>query len=98
MLTFNLSTWEVKVGGFCVVQAQSGLHSEFPDSQSYIKRPCLKTTKMDQSINQSMSKNILVMMNNLYDCLLVAVSNMVINYTTFRLTRMKRRKMRFKTH
>jgi hypothetical protein len=31
--TFNLSTWETKVGRSLCIQSQSGLHSEFQDSQ-----------------------------------------------------------------
>ena len=38
---FNTSTWEAEAGRCVWVQGQPGLESEFQDSQSYTKKPCL---------------------------------------------------------
>ena len=40
MPTFNPSTWEAEAGGS--LQDQSGLQSQFQDSQGYTKKPCQK--------------------------------------------------------
>lgn len=42
MYVFNLSTMETEAGRALWVWGQSDLHSEFHDSQGYIKRSCLK--------------------------------------------------------
>lgn len=42
MYVFNLSTMETEAGRALWVWGQSDLHSEFHDSQGYIKRFCLK--------------------------------------------------------
>lgn len=41
---FNPSHWEAKADGSLWVKGQSGLHSEFQNSQGYyMEEPCLKT-------------------------------------------------------
>jgi hypothetical protein len=53
--TFNPSTWEAEAGGF---QGQPGLQSEFQDSQSYAKKPCLeKTNNNNNKTKKQKTKN-----------------------------------------
>jgi hypothetical protein len=42
---FNPSTWDAETGGYLRlwVQGQTGLQSEFQDSQGYTEKPCVKT-------------------------------------------------------
>jgi hypothetical protein len=50
--TFNPSTWEAEAGGF-LVQGQSGLQSEFQDSQGYTEKHCLEKTTAKQKTKQT---------------------------------------------
>jgi hypothetical protein len=42
---FNPSTREAEAGGSLWVKTQSGLQSEFQDSQGYTEKPCLRRKK-----------------------------------------------------
>jgi hypothetical protein len=42
---FTLSTWKAEAGRSLWIQSQSGLQSEFQDSQSYTETPCLEKPK-----------------------------------------------------
>jgi hypothetical protein len=44
---FNPSTREAEAGGF-LSRGQSGLQSEFQDSQGYTEKPCLKKPKKEK--------------------------------------------------
>jgi hypothetical protein len=52
---FNPSSWEAEAGGF-LVRGQTGLWSEFQDSQGYTEKPCLKTNKQQQQQQQKNNK------------------------------------------
>jgi hypothetical protein len=43
--TFSPSTREAEAGGFLSSRPQSGLQSEFQDSQDYTEKPCLEKPK-----------------------------------------------------
>ena len=49
MQSFNPSTWEAEVGKSLWGWGQSGLQSEFQNSQGYTDKPCLKKQKQTKS-------------------------------------------------
>ena len=52
---FNPSTQDAEAGGFLCVQGQSGLQSEFQDSQGYTEKLCLKTHNDKKNYSQEVS-------------------------------------------
>jgi hypothetical protein len=55
---FNLSTWEVEAGRFLIsrVRGQTGLQSEFQDSQGYTEKPCLEKQNKNKQTNKPKPK------------------------------------------
>jgi hypothetical protein len=57
---FSPSTWEAEAGGF-LSSSQSGLQSEFQDSQGYTEKPCLEKPKRDNKILTVPSTTIFIL-------------------------------------
>jgi hypothetical protein len=53
---FNPTTQETEAGRFLSLRANSGLQSEFQDSQGYTEKPCLEKTKKKKKKERNKEK------------------------------------------
>jgi hypothetical protein len=59
--TFNSSTWEAEGGGF--LSSRPAWSTEFPDSQDYTEKPCLKQTNKKEKEKKSNAEHSLKFWN-----------------------------------